>query len=296
MSAHQLSSGEPHSAAELMEQALERTPGWAAGWFQLGEYEEKAGRGARAANAFEKVLALDPEDMFGAGLKLALLGAADMPQQPPSRYVEQLFDDYADRFDTALVKKLRYSVPEKLAELVLDRRSTGHRFAHATDLGCGTGLFGIRIRASVSFLEGFDLSANMLARAAEKAVYDLLQQADLSLAPEASGIFSQTLAAARADLVSAADVLMYLGNLESVFAIVSRLLRPGGLFAFSVEDAATGEGFRLLPSLRFAHSEAYVRNLCNVHGLSLAEPRRTIIRMDGGEPVHGILFLAEMPA
>ncbi len=43
--------------------------------------------------------------MFGAALKLALLGAAPVPEAPPSAYVEGLFDDYADRFETALVEK-----------------------------------------------------------------------------------------------------------------------------------------------------------------------------------------------
>ena len=36
-------SGEYVEAAELMEQALEQAPGWAAGWFLLAEYAEKSG-------------------------------------------------------------------------------------------------------------------------------------------------------------------------------------------------------------------------------------------------------------
>ena len=64
------------------------------------------------------------------------------------------------------------------------------RFADVADLGCGTGLFGERIRARADRLEGFDLSANMLAKAQEKGLYDHLAQADLSLPPETSGLFS----------------------------------------------------------------------------------------------------------
>ena len=106
-----------------MEQALEQVPAWAAGWFRLAEYAEKAGRKEAAAAALEKVVALDPSDIFGAGLKLAVLGVADTPAAPPTPYVERLFDDYADRFDTALVGKLDYTVPQTLARLV--RRQGG---------------------------------------------------------------------------------------------------------------------------------------------------------------------------
>ncbi|WP_407808331.1 hypothetical protein, partial [Staphylococcus aureus] len=68
--------------------------------------------------AYEKVAEMDEEGLFAAELKLAVLGAAETPEQPPSRYVEGLFDDYADRFETSLVEKLDYSVPQKLAELI----------------------------------------------------------------------------------------------------------------------------------------------------------------------------------
>ncbi|ANK71316.1 methyltransferase [Ensifer adhaerens] len=291
--------GEPASAAELMAQALEQAPNWAAGWFRLADYEEKSGRKEAAIEALRKTLALSPQDIFGAGLKLALLGAAAMPEQPPSLYVERLFDDYADRFDKALVEKLDYTVPQKLAALIQSHIGQSHTggliFEHVTDLGCGTGLFGERIRDQAQFLEGFDISINMLAKAEAKSTYDRLARADLSLSPEVSGIFGN-FATARADLVSAADVLMYLGNLDSVFDITTRLLTPQGHFAFSVEDAGDGEEFLLRPSLRYAHSETYVRGLCATHGLELVAMEHTVIRMDAGEPVFGILFLARKPA
>lgn len=277
------------AAAELIEQALELVPGWAAGWFRLGEYREKAGLGT-ATEAYRQALALQPDDVFGARLKLALLGAEETPAQPPSRYVEGLFDDYADRFDRALVEKLGYSVPAKLAALV----SPHGPFRNTVDLGCGTGLFGAEIRGRTERLEGFDLSTNMLAKAQAKGLYDHLGQSDLSLARDASGLFGE-LPLHRGDLVSAADVLMYLGSLETVFPLVQDLLSPGGFFAFSVEDAGEGEVFGLRDSLRYAHSEAYIRALLSRVGFDLMKVENTVIRMDAGKPVHGILFLSRKP-
>ncbi|KZS52996.1 putative TPR repeat methyltransferase [Rhizobium sp. BK591] len=284
--------GEPDAAAELMEQALELVPAWAAGWYRLATYLEKAGRADAAIEAYRRTLAFDPDDIFGATLKLAILGDVATPDRPPSRYVERLFDDYADRFESALVEKLDYSVPQKLAALIA---STGRRYERAVDLGCGTGLLGPEIRGRVDRLEGFDLSQNMLVKAAEKQVYDSLAQADLSLAPDLSGLFADA-ARHRADLVTAADVLMYLGNLESVFAIIGELAASGADIAFSVEDAGDGEGFHLAPSLRYAHSESYVRALLARHGLQILATVKSVIRKDGGKPVSGILFLTRKPA
>ncbi|MGE7370656.1 methyltransferase [Neorhizobium sp. NPDC001467] len=278
------------AAAELMEQALELAPGWAAGWFRLGEYREKAGLGETAIAAYRETLRLDPQDVFAASLKLALLGAKDVPEQPPSRYVESLFDDYADRFDTALVEKLDYSVPGKLAALVMPHAP----FVATVDLGCGTGLFGAEIRDATQRLEGFDISANMLARAARKQLYDHLGQSDLTLPARQSGLFDGC-EPHRADLVSAADVLMYLGSLETVFPLVTKLLAPRGLFAFSVEDAGEDRGFVLRPSMRYAHSEDYILGLLDTHGLDLVASDKTVIRMDGGTAIHGILFLSRRP-
>lgn len=312
MSSHQLSSGDVLAdrradyarmlgesgdfagAAELMEQALELVPGWAAGWFQRGEFHEKAGDRESAIAALREVIRLDADDMFGAGLKLAFLGDCAAPDHPPSRYVERLFDDYAGRFDKALVERLEYSVPGKLAALA---GSIGRQFPLAVDLGCGTGLFGVEIRALCGRLEGYDLSRNMLREAAEKGVYDHLGQADLSLDSEGSGLFGaargEITGLARADLIGAADVLMYLGDLDAPFRLAASLVSPGGHFAFSVEDGGDGDGFTLVQSLRYAHSASYVRGLLAERGFQLLREERTVIRQDGGKPVHGILYLAE---
>ena len=286
-------SGEPASAAELMEQALERTPGWAAGWFNLGVYREKAGNAAGATAAFERVLPLDLDDLFGAPLMLASLGSGAVPDQPSSRYIERLFDDYAEHFDHALLKKLAYSVPRKLAALLAATPDLPQHYSLAADLGCGTGLLGPEIRNRTDRLEGFDLSGNMLSKAAEKQVYDLLGVADLSLTAAQSGLFGPGRAAHRADLISAADVLIYLGSLDTLFTLVGELAAPGAVLAFSVEDAGAGNGFRLGRSLRYAHSQNYIREVCSRHGFVIRAETSTVIRLDAGVAITGLLFIAQ---
>jgi tetratricopeptide (TPR) repeat protein len=73
------------AAAELMEQALELRPGWAAGWCLLGDYRLEAGDGAGAIAAYRELARLDAEGQFGAALKLAALGAAPPPRSSSRR-------------------------------------------------------------------------------------------------------------------------------------------------------------------------------------------------------------------
>lgn len=282
--------GQFAEAAELMEQALELAPSWRAGWFQLGEYREKAGNRDGAVDAYGRVAGDGGEDIFGARLKLAVLGAAEVPASPESTYAESLFDDYADRFEKALTEKLGYDLPALIAARVAPLGP----FALAVDIGCGTGLAGPHMRPFSGRLEGFDISLNMLAKAAEKGVYDHLSRADLSLPAEESGLFGPDLPRGRADLALAADVMMYLGDLETVFALMAALVRPGGLFAFSVE--AADEAYVLQPSLRYAHSQAHVEGLLARHGFAQRHVERTTLRMDGGKPVFGFVFIAERTA
>lgn len=286
------SGGDMDAAAELMEQALEIAPGWSAGWFLLGEYREKAGLRREAIEAYRKVVDLSEDDVFGAGLKLSILGDRAQPATPPVAYVEQLFDDYADRFETALIEKLEYKVPVRLAALI-EAKGRDH-YTRAIDLGCGTGLMGAELRGRADHLEGYDLSAKMLTKAQEKGLYDYLDQADLSLGTREARLIGPALSAHRADLVAAADVLMYLGDLEPVFDLALALLADKGHFAFSVEHLMDGsDDFRLQPSLRYAHSPAYIAGLLTLHGFAPLGSEKLVIRMDGGVPVNGVLFIAE---
>jgi tetratricopeptide (TPR) repeat protein len=100
--------GDRHAAIDLLVDALALAPGWAPGWFRLGEMREETGDLAGAAGAWTEALRLDPPDRMGASLKLGLIGAAQGIEAAPAAFVEALFDQYADRFDVSLVEKLGY--------------------------------------------------------------------------------------------------------------------------------------------------------------------------------------------
>jgi predicted TPR repeat methyltransferase len=273
--------GDHPGAAETLLAALEIVPGWALGWFQLGDFYEAAGDMAAAIAAWRAALALDPADHSGASLKLALAESAGGNPIPPSAFVEMLFDQYAPKFDQTLVGVLGYCVPD-LLEAAIARARPG-RFGLALDLGCGTGLMGERLRPVCDRLEGFDISAEMLRKARAKGVYDRLEKADLQA-------FSYD--GPKADLVTAADVFMYVGALEGVVKTVDGLLAEGGLFAFSVEKLDAADGFALQPSRRYAHAEGYVKRVLREAGLAMVSLEERIIRQDRNEPVTGLIVTA----
>ena len=283
--------GDPVAAADLQMQALDLAPDWAAGWHQLGIYREKAGDLTGAAEAWRRVLALSPFDIFGAGLKLSLTGQAEMPATPPSDYVEALFDSYSDRFDAALVEDLGYCVPERLTALLGEVAGAETRFAKVIDLGCGTGLFGERIRRLTSWLEGYDLSQGMLAKASDKGVYDRLGQADILHGIPAARLYG----AEPADLVAAADVFAYFGDLDGVIDIAADLTAPGGLLAFSCEAGQDGANWLLQSSLRYCHGAPYLRSCLERHGLTVERLEREPIRRDGSDMITGFLVIARKP-
>ncbi|WP_081963694.1 methyltransferase [Hoeflea sp. BAL378] len=289
---HYAEGGDLGAAIDLQMQALELAPAWAAGWHQLGNYREKTGDMAGAAEAWRRVLALAPADIFGAGLKLSLTGQAETPSVPPSEYVEALFDGYSDRFDTALVEDLGYCVPQRLMALIGEVAGADAHFAKVIDLGCGTGLFGERIRLRTSWLDGYDLSQGMLAKAQEKGVYDHLGQADIGFGLPAGGPSS----GAKADLVAASDVFAYFGDLDTVIGVAADLVRPGGLLAFSCEAGRDGVDWLLQSSLRYSHGAAYLIGLLERHGLVVERLEREPIRRDGADMIEGYLVIARRRA
>ncbi|MEK1890201.1 MAG: methyltransferase domain-containing protein [Phyllobacterium sp.] len=279
-------NGEHAAAADLMRQALEIVPEWTAGLFRLGEMEEAAEHSDTAAIVWRRLLELDVEDRFGAGLKLAATGRADVPVTPPTAYVETLFDAYAPTFENALLAKLGYKVPGLLAEAI-ENVAPGRRFASVLDLGCGTGLMGPLMRAKSDYLAGVDLSEVMLQRAAEKHVYDSLAKGDVN---------DLDIPTPGADLVIAADVFVYVGALDRAFANVALSLVLGGVFAFSVETHEGDDELVLQQSLRYTHSEAYVRRQLAAHAMTPLSIDRNTIRMDRGEPLSGLIVVARKAA
>jgi predicted TPR repeat methyltransferase len=247
-------------------------------WTLRGSVLVELGRFDEAAASYEKALAHGGDPQINH-YYLAAAAGRKPPATAPREYVEVLFDKYSDNFDSHLVHQLKYQAPKVLAEQLA---RSGRKFAHVLDLGCGTGLCGRIAKAIMLHIEGVDLSARMLEKAAESEVYEKLVQADIvEFLRTATGPY---------DLVISADVFIYVGALDEVFDHVARTLQSDGVFCFSVEEASAQEGLVLRPSRRYAHSEPYVRELAARHGFEVQQMQRDAIRDSKEGPIPGLYF------
>ena len=240
------------------------------------------GRAAEAADSFERAVAAGADAALHAFYLAPLRGQAG-PPSAPREHVRRLFDDYAEGFERHLVEALHYEAPQRLVQalLALGRE----RFGRTLDLGCGTGLAGARLRPWTTWLEGVDLSPAMLDAARRRGVYDALHEGDLT----------EHLRDCRTpfDVLVAADVFIYVGALDSAFEAAATALAPAGLFAFSVERADDDAEHPLRLSLRYAHSEPYLRRLAQRHGFTWRHLARGPLRVDRGQAIEGLYAVLE---
>lgn len=287
------SRGDFAGAADVLAQTVEIAPRFATAWFALGAIRDRLGDREGAVAAFAQARDADPEDYHGARLQLARLGAGDAMPAMTQTYVRRLFDQYAARYDAALTGHLSYRAPELLREAAeATMRAAGRpmRFGSALDLGCGTGLGGAAFRPFVDWLVGVDLSPAMIAQATTKGIYDRLVTADL-----AGALDDEIANRARYHLVVAADVFVYVNDLAPIIARIAQVLALDGVLAFTVETHTEG-GVKLLPTLRYAHSEAYVRRVLTDARLALAHIIEAPVRSEKGMPIDSLIVVAQPAA
>jgi predicted TPR repeat methyltransferase len=279
--------GDLAGAADLLIQALELAPGYAAAWFALGELREKLGDRAAAIAAFEQAAEADPLDRHGATVHLMRLGVRAATAMPEG-YLRALFDGYAPGFDEAVTEGLGYRAPELLFEAVRAAHAGMRmKFGSVLDLGCGTGLAALPFRPLSDWMVGVDLSTAMLVRARGKGLYDRLVEADVQrfLAEEAQ-------IGAHYHLVLAADVFLYFDGLELVLEAAAQVIAPAGQLAFSAETH-DGDGVLLRDTLRYAHGAAHVQRALAMAGLKPISLASISTRMEKGVPVPGLVVLAQ---
>ena len=141
------------------------------------------------------------------------------------------------------------------------------------------------LRGRIDHLAGVDLSAAMIAKARERGLYDRLEVGDalamLGFEPPESF-----------DLIVAADALVYFGDLAPLFAAVAAALSSDGLFAFSVETCED-DGFKLEPTMRFAHSRSYVETTASEVGLQPLLVQSASTRREAGADAPGRICVFE---
>jgi predicted TPR repeat methyltransferase len=271
-------------AAEVWEQALRIGDVCVTTLEDLAICYQRLGDLDLVAKTWERVSQIDPSHPE-AQHHLAALGKLRANDRASPAYLVKLFDGFADTFDDTL-DSLGYVGPRLLSEAVLRCQRDVPADLNILDLGCGTGRSAIHLHPWATRLEGVDLSPRMLEKARLLGLYDHLHCADmLDYCHGYEGVYG---------LVFAADSINYFGRLDELFRCIRHILRPGGLFGFSVEamEEAGTDGYRLESHGRFSHRDEYVTACLESAGFLVAAHDEAVIRSELGRPVGAILYTA----
>ncbi len=268
------------NAINSYSKAIETQPDYASPHLNLGISLQKSKQFKEAEEHYKQVLKIQPDNEV-AKFMLQSVGGIETPDAAPVEHVRNIFDQCAENFETILVEGLEYKTPELLFNLVrpyLTEKMT------ILDLGCGTGLGAQLYRPFANSLTGVDVSSKMLEKAFEKKIYNRLEIFDILQ----DWVFPQ-----KFDLIYSSDVFVYFGNLDTIIRSASSYLVNGGKIAFSVEKLKDNStGYQLFPSGRYAHSQTYIQECLNQHGLQLIEINKADVRNQSGNPVKGLLIVA----
>jgi predicted TPR repeat methyltransferase len=278
-------AGERGAAADAYRELLVEAPDDIDALEHLAAVLKRLGRFEEEIEALRRVVAITcdrlgvaPEDRAAVlAFELAAIGVEETPGTAPASYVATSFDAMSGYFDRRLRAMLGYRGPEQIVERLARAHGGGAGALDICDAGCGTGLLGPLLRPYARTLTGIDLSPKMLDKARERGVYDALLTSDLvaHLAAHPVGY----------DVITAADVFVYVGDLAPAFAAAARALREGGLFLFTAE-LAEGDGYALALVGRYAHSAAYLRAAAAAADLDVISMEEEPLRSERARPVR----------
>jgi predicted TPR repeat methyltransferase len=231
----------------------------------------------------ERLVALAPDNETFTYYASMLKG--ETPATQPASVVTRLFDTSAAQFDQHLVGSLQYTLPQDVAQWILDWYPD--KKVDVLDLGCGTGLLGASLGPLKGVIVGVDLSTKMIEKAAQRGVYAQFNQVNVLDALQATP-------ESHYDVITALDVLIYVGDLSSVIPNAHRILTPGGRFVFSCEAAPKKvKTFALQATQRFVHQQDDVNKLLKAAGFTQIQMETRDLRLEAGEPVQGFVVTAQ---
>ena len=271
------SKGEINNALETLQEWIKSNPDDALLFNMMGGCYLSLREFKMSIQSYEKALELKPDYAIPQHMINSLKGHTS--KSPPKEYVKNLFDDYAERFNDSLVQGLQYKLPFIIKDLI-QNISSKSKFAKTIDLGCGTGLSGNGLSEISEHLSGIDISENMILKADELDVYDNLYTGDIV---EVLNAVQENF-----DLFVALDVLIYVGDVESIFKTVHKYSNPESIFVFSTEIQEES-GYSLLPSSRYSHSDSYIMNQAS-EKFVLIKSKDTVIRKEGNNLIHGKIY------
>ena len=260
--------------------AIDINPTFTEALGSLGIILQGLGRLSEAISFFRRALDIESNAPKFRHRLDALLG--NTTDFAPRKYVEDIFDSYANKFDAHLIKELKYKVPLLLKKSLQDLGLAENKFKNVIDLGCGTGLAGIEFRDIAETLTGIDLSQKMLGKAKAKNIYDKLYVDDI--------IDRLNSLNCKFDLFISSDVFVYIGNLLPLFQCVRKYSTKNSHFVFSTE-LSDQDGFSLQNTARYCHSKKYIVSTAKNLGFHIKYFKEINLRYEKDGWVNGGIYV-----
>ena len=269
------------SAAEYSDDAGRSPVAMANALYHSGKKEE-------AVRVLQRHTYAMPDDAV-ARHALAAYSGRNIPKRASDQYVRKAFDEFSRSFDEVLTN-LDYRAPKLIGDLVDSTFEDSNAKVDVLDIGCGTGLCGPLLKRIAARLTGVDLSSGMLAKAKQRAVYDELEEAELTN-------FMQNKSSSY-DVVTCVDTLCYLGDLSQAVPAVFEVLNRSGWFFFTAEHHTSdqhAEAYWLQLNGRYSHRKKYLESLLKKAGFEIRNMEEVTLRNEGTDKVNGLLVAAKKP-
>jgi predicted TPR repeat methyltransferase len=281
------SEADYYNAKVLYERIIEQNPNHAAAFHNLATVLLHLNQRTQALMYFKKAYQLQP-DNFTAKHMIDSISENPEAKQTPPDFIQALFDQYAYNYNDHVKTQLKYQVPGLIREALSPYINQNKPYQKILDLGCGTGLMAPYLSDICLKLIGVDLSENMIEIAKQLGgYYKLYHDNILHFLPKHPNEF---------DLIVAADVFCYFGDLKEILTHCHLALIENTLLIFTVESlnnpAKKNQPYRLQTSGRFAHNESYIENQLQEMSYQLEEKKQVTLRYQEDIPVEGLLFIA----
>ncbi len=226
-----------------------------------------------------ETIKLDPNHE-GAKLKSEILNG-NFKGKFPLKYLKHHFDNYSETFEKHLLSTLNYKVPLAFSKIMKSKYEKKYSLKNILDLGCGTGLCGIQIKNNFNKLVGVDISKQMLNKANQKSIYTQLICTDI--------INFLKYTKQKYEIIIAADVLIYLGDLNELFKFVHNVMLCNARFIFSIEETKKGE-YMINQNGRFSHTLSYITKISQKNNLMIETYQDLKIRKENNKWIYGKIF------
>lgn len=218
----------------------------------------------RAREALLKALKQDPANDDARYMLAIAMGESmpkgELPRTIPAHILREQFEAMAHNFNASQLDEMQYTGHTLLCNGIRSSLVPGRVDHVILDLGVGTGLCGPLLRDVASHITGVDIAPAMLAEAMQvvddrgKKTYDALLNREaiefITDGPDAGY-----------DIVMAAGLVGYIGDLQPWYEHCARLLKVGGIFGFTA-DLMDGGSYQFDPVIgRFRYSMPYLGDL-----------------------------------